>query len=78
MKRFHVHARVDDLQKSIDFYSRLFAAEPDAGDEARRHQPPHRRCECTGDGEDAEQQQIKLVDRLAAPAIAELALAWDG
>ena len=28
MKRFHVHARVDDLQKSIAFYSRLFAAEP--------------------------------------------------
>jgi lactoylglutathione lyase len=28
MKRFHVHAHVDDLQKSIAFYSRLFAAEP--------------------------------------------------
>ena len=28
MMRFHVHAHVDDLQKSIAFYSRLFGAEP--------------------------------------------------
>jgi catechol 2,3-dioxygenase-like lactoylglutathione lyase family enzyme len=28
MKRFHVHMNVDDLQKSIGFYSKLFAAEP--------------------------------------------------
>ena len=28
MKRFHVHAHVEDLQKSISFYTRLFAAEP--------------------------------------------------
>jgi catechol 2,3-dioxygenase-like lactoylglutathione lyase family enzyme len=28
MKRFHVHAHVDDLQASIAFYSRMFAAEP--------------------------------------------------
>lgn len=28
MKRFHVHTRVQDLQASIAFYSRLFAAEP--------------------------------------------------
>jgi catechol 2,3-dioxygenase-like lactoylglutathione lyase family enzyme len=28
MKRFHVHAHVDDLQASVDFYSKLFAAEP--------------------------------------------------
>ena len=28
MKRFHVHAHVDDLQASVAFYSRLFAAEP--------------------------------------------------
>ena len=28
MKRFHVHLHVDDLNKSIAFYSRLFAAEP--------------------------------------------------
>lgn len=28
MKRFHVHLHVDDLAKSIEFYSRLFAAEP--------------------------------------------------
>ncbi len=28
MKRFHVHVHVDDLAKSIGFYSRLFAAEP--------------------------------------------------
>ncbi|MGD9841350.1 MAG: ArsI/CadI family heavy metal resistance metalloenzyme [Steroidobacteraceae bacterium] len=28
MKRFHVHVRVDDLTKSVAFYSKLFAAEP--------------------------------------------------
>jgi len=28
MKRFHVHVHVDDLSKSIGFYSKLFAAEP--------------------------------------------------
>lgn len=28
MKRFHVHAHVEDLQASIAFYSKLFGAEP--------------------------------------------------
>ncbi|KQX84860.1 ArsI/CadI family heavy metal resistance metalloenzyme [Variovorax sp. Root473] len=28
MKRFHVHLHVDDLNRNIAFYSRLFAAEP--------------------------------------------------
>ncbi len=28
MKRFHVHAHVDDLPTSIAFYSRMFATEP--------------------------------------------------
>ena len=28
MKRFHVHAHVEDLQASIVFYSKMFAAEP--------------------------------------------------
>jgi len=28
MKRFHVHMAVDDLERSIRFYSTLFAAEP--------------------------------------------------
>ncbi len=28
MKRFHVHVAVDDLEKSINFYSALFGAEP--------------------------------------------------
>ena len=28
MKRFHVHAHVDDLEASVAFYSKLFAAEP--------------------------------------------------
>ena len=28
MKRFHVHAHVDNLKASVAFYSRLFAAEP--------------------------------------------------
>jgi hypothetical protein len=29
MKRFHVHLHVDELAKSIGFYSKLFALEPD-------------------------------------------------
>jgi catechol 2,3-dioxygenase-like lactoylglutathione lyase family enzyme len=28
MKRFHVHVHVDDLARSVAFYSKLFAAEP--------------------------------------------------
>lgn len=28
MKRFHVHLHVEDLNKNIDFYSKLFGAEP--------------------------------------------------
>ncbi len=28
MKRFHVHTHVEDLQKSIAFYAKLFGAEP--------------------------------------------------
>lgn len=28
MKRFHVHLGVENLERSVDFYSRLFAAEP--------------------------------------------------
>lgn len=28
MKRFHVHIRVEDLQKNIDFYSTLFDTKP--------------------------------------------------
>jgi hypothetical protein len=28
MKRFHVHAHVQDLQRSIAFYSKMFGAEP--------------------------------------------------
>ncbi len=28
MKRFHVHVHVDDLIRNIDFYSKLFSAEP--------------------------------------------------
>jgi hypothetical protein len=28
MKRFHVHLHVDDLAKSVGFYSKLFASEP--------------------------------------------------
>ena len=28
MKRFHVHLNVDDLRRSIGFYSQLFAAQP--------------------------------------------------
>lgn len=29
MKRFHVHLRVNDLQRNISFYSLLFSAKPD-------------------------------------------------
>ena len=31
MKRFHVHLHVDDLNRSIGFYSQLFAAQPARG-----------------------------------------------
>jgi len=40
MKRFHVHVRVDDLAKSIDFYSKLMLRS-DNQCEARQ---------CAGDG----------------------------
>ena len=53
---------------------RLFAAEAEAGDEARRRQPDHGRSEGAENGENPEQQEVELVDRLAAPAIAEFAL----
>jgi catechol 2,3-dioxygenase-like lactoylglutathione lyase family enzyme len=29
MKRFHVHIRVDDIEKNIAFYSQLFSQKPD-------------------------------------------------
>lgn len=29
MKRLHIHVAVDDLSRSIGFYSTLFAAKPD-------------------------------------------------
>ena len=32
MKRFHVHMHVQDLQRSIGFYSRLFGSEPSRGE----------------------------------------------
>jgi len=32
MKRFHVHVHVEDLGKSIGFYSKLFASEPTRGE----------------------------------------------
>ena len=28
MKRFHIHVSIDDLNKSIGFYSKLFGCEP--------------------------------------------------
>ena len=54
---------------------RLLAAQPKAGDEARRHKPHDRRRQRAQDGEHAEDQQVELVDRLTAPAVAEFALA---
>ena len=38
MKRFHVHVHVEDLDKSVAFYSKKFAAEPTRteGDCAKR------------------------------------------
>ena len=36
MKRFHVHLHVADLEKSIGFYSALFAAQP--AEDGRRGQ----------------------------------------
>ena len=39
MKRFHVHLHVDDPNRSIGFYSQLFAAQPARveGDYAKTH-----------------------------------------
>src|SRR5262249_32239591 len=53
---------------------RLLCAETDAGDEARDPKPKYRRRERAQDGENPKQQQIELINRLAAPPVAELAL----
>src|SRR5262245_13751262 len=53
---------------------RLFGAETEPGDEAADDKHRYVRCECTNDGEHAEQQQIELVDETAAKPVAELTL----
>jgi hypothetical protein len=53
---------------------RLLGAETDAGDETRDPQQLDRWRERAQDGEDSKQQEVELVDRLAAPPVAELAL----
>ena len=54
---------------------RLLGAQADAGDEAADHQQGHARGERAEDGENAEQQQIELIDEPAAEPVAEFALA---
>ena len=73
--RMRPRMRLGRIFAGIGEGERLLAAEAKAGDEARRHQPHDRRRQRAEDGEHAEDQQIELVDRLAAPAIAEFALA---
>src|SRR5262245_53013286 len=53
---------------------RLLGTEPDAGDEAADDKHCHVRGEGTEDGENAEQQQVELIDETAAEPIAELPL----
>ena len=53
---------------------RLLSAEPEAGDEAADDKHRKVRCECSEQGEHAEQQQIELIDEAAAVAVAELTL----
>ena len=38
MKRFHVHAHVQDLQASIAFYSKMFGTEPPRIESSNMHQ----------------------------------------
>jgi len=53
---------------------RLFAAEAEAGHKTRGNQPPYRRRQGAKDREYAEDQKVELVNRLAAPPVAEFAL----
>ena len=53
---------------------RLLGAEPDAGDEAQCCEPDVVGRECRDDGRQAVQQQVELIDGLAAEAVGELAL----
>ena len=46
---------------------RLLAAETETGDEAADDQPVHGRRKRAKDGEDAEQQQVELIDRILRP-----------
>ncbi len=53
---------------------RLLGADADPGDEAADDQPRDGRGQRAEDREHAEQQQVELIDGLAAPAVAEFAL----
>ena len=77
----HLHAgdeaAADVLRRilaGIGEAQRLLGAEPDAGDEAQRGEPDVVGRERRGDGRQAVQQQVELIDRLAAEAVGELAL----
>ena len=54
---------------------RLLGAEAEAGDEAADNQQRHARGERAEDGENAEQQQVELIDEAAAEPVGEFALA---
>ena len=54
---------------------RLLGAEPDARDETRGDEPGNGRSERPQDREDAEQQQVELIDESAAEPVAEFTLA---
>ncbi len=72
------NATADRLRRvfaGISEGERLFAAEAKARNEAANHEPKHGRRECAKNCEDAEQQQIELVDGLSSPAVAEFTLA---
>ena len=59
----------------IDEAQRLLGAQPNAGDEAADDQRGHARSERAEEGEDAEQQQVELVDEAPPEPVGELALA---
>ncbi len=54
---------------------RLLAPEPKPRDEPADPKPEHAGRERADDGEYPEQEQVELIDRLAPPTVAELALA---
>ncbi len=72
------HAAADRLRcifAGVGEGERLLGAEPEPGDEPADDKQRHRRRQRAEDGEDAEHQQVELIDEAAAEAVRQLALA---